>query len=161
MHPRATELIGLMRLVPHPEGGYFSEVFRPLELVGVMDERQTRCAVTTIFFLLGAGQQSRWHRVRSAEVWHYYEGDPLELVSLDLGMQTKRSQPLGPVGDGRPPVFVVPAGWWQAARPTGECSLAGCTVAPGLEYEDFSMMQDAPDVAGRLVERHPELAALL
>lgn len=81
------------------------------------------------------------HRVRSDEAWHFYEGDPLELLLLDPELTSTSSLTLGPIGSGSP-VHVVPAGWWQAARPTGLFTLAGCTVAPGFDFRDFDLLRD-------------------
>lgn len=157
MHPRATELIRTLALVPHPEGGHYAEVFKSSHRVRPADG-DTRAALTTIYFLLAEGERSRWHRVTSDEVWHYYEGDPLELV-WEEGDAVRRVQ-LGPVAIGREPVAVVPAGAWQAARARGVYTLVGCTVAPGFEFADFSLLADAPAEATRLRARYPELADL-
>jgi predicted cupin superfamily sugar epimerase len=97
--------------------------------------------MTTIYFLLPRGAHSRWHRVESDEVWHFYEGAPLELLWIDEGLGTLRIERLGPVdvaGDTRP-AFTIPARCWQAARTTGEYTLVGCTVGPGFEFDDFAM----------------------
>ena len=83
MHPRATELITQLNLERHPEGGYYREIFRSADLVSPADGRGPRAALTTIYFLLPAGTISRWHRVTSDEVWHLYEGGPLEVLSVD------------------------------------------------------------------------------
>src|SRR5262245_53049985 len=83
MHKRAKELISGLGLQPHPEGGYFKEVFRSAHNVQPSDERSMRCALTTIYFLLTKSQYGRWHRVTSDEVWHFYEGDPVELYWID------------------------------------------------------------------------------
>ena len=80
MHRRAAELIRELGLAPHPEGGFFREIFRSTLLVEPCDGRSRRSALTAIFFLLAQGQVSRWHSVRSDEVWHLYEGGPLELL---------------------------------------------------------------------------------
>src|SRR6516164_8354353 len=80
MHPRAAELIGTLALAPHREGGFFREVFRSTERVQPTDGRTSRSALTTILFLLVEGQASRWHAVASDEIWHLYEGGPLELL---------------------------------------------------------------------------------
>ena len=85
MHDRAAELIRELRLEPHPEGGYFREVFRSPQKVKPLDERPERSALTTIHFLLLKGQHSRWHRVASDEAWHFYEGDPLVVHWIDDG----------------------------------------------------------------------------
>ena len=84
MHKRAKDLISELHLQPHPEGGYFREVFRSAHKVQPLDERLARVALTTIYFLLVKGQHRRWHRVASDEAWHFYEGDPLEVYWIDL-----------------------------------------------------------------------------
>jgi uncharacterized protein len=158
MHPRATELIRSLDLVPHPEGGFFREVFRSRSRVCPVDGRSDRAALTTIFFLLPGGHVSRWHAVSSDEVWHHYEGGPLELIvaSPDLaGIERTR---LAPVGTQERPSHTVPAGWWQAARPIGEYALAGCTVGPGFEYADFRFLADDPHALAKIHALAPELA---
>lgn len=139
MHDRAVDLIQEHRLQPHPEGGYYREIFRSPDEVRPLDGRAPRSALTTIFFLLARGQCSRWHRVLSDEVWHFYEGDPLEVFWIDEA-ESLRTATLSSGVPGALPVCVVPAGCWQAARPTGAYSLVGCTVGPGFEFEDFEML---------------------
>jgi uncharacterized protein len=158
---RAADLIAGLNLTPHPEGGYFREVHRSAARVQPADGRAARLALTTIYFLLVAGQVSRWHRVASDEVWHYYEGDPLELLVADAGFDVVSRRRLGPVGNGIEPVHVVVAGEWQAARPTGRYTLVGCTVGPGFEFEDFQMLDALADEAAALRGRHPDLAAFI
>jgi predicted cupin superfamily sugar epimerase len=160
MHPRASELIGTLDLKPHPEGGFYREMWRsPIRLA--VDQRPARSAVTTIYFLLAAGSFSAWHRVRSDEVWHWYEGEPLELLlaSPDFGIRQNRC--LGPVGAGIGPMETVPADWWQAARPLGAYALCGCTVAPGFEFEDFAFLRNDPAGVEALRIAAPELLPLL
>ena len=152
MHPRAAELIETLGLQPHPEGGYFAQVYRSASTVTPDDDRETRAALTTIYFLLTEGQVSAWHRVLSDEVWHFYEGGPLSLTWTDGDGANAVMQLLGPVGADHTPVAVVPAGCWQTARlpkarlqkacPLGAYALVGCTVAPGFEYEDFELVAD-------------------
>jgi len=158
MHPRAVELIRNLVLHPHPEGGHFAEVFKSPRRVEREEGGDSRAALTTIYFLLAEGERSRWHRVASDEVWHYYEGDPLELVWEEAG-EVRRVQ-VGPVAMGREPVAVVPAGSWQAARARGAYTLVGCTVAPGFEFADFVLLGDVSDEAARLRAKYPELAEL-
>ncbi len=138
MHPRAAALIRELELRPHPEGGYFREIFRSPERVQPLDGRPPRAALTTIHFLLVAGQHSRWHRVRSDEVWHFYEGEPLDLF-WTVGDEVHHAT-LGPGLPGTRSVAVVPAGCWQAALPAGSHALVGCTVGPGFDFEDFEMI---------------------
>ena len=161
MDPRAADRIRELGLTPHPEGGYYREVFRSAARVQPLDGRTDRLALTTIYFLLAAGQVSRWHRVASDEVWHHYEGSPLELLVADDGFHDVSRRLLGPVGDNREPVRVVMAGEWQAARPTGAYTLVGCTVGPGFEFSDFQMLDALPAEAAALRQRQPDLAMFI
>lgn len=162
MDPRAAELIATLDLQPHPEGGFFREIFRSAKSVTPTDGRETRCALTTIYFLLPRGAISRWHQVRSDEVWHLYEGGPLELFELTEHAESLHRHRLGRVGEaGAQPVCTIPAHHWQAARSSSNYTLVGCTVGPGFEFEDFRMMADSPDLAERLRQSWPDLAELL
>jgi predicted cupin superfamily sugar epimerase len=129
----ADEMISKLQLSPHPEGGHFRETFR--------DSTTTsgRSASTAILYLLKAGEQSRWHRVDAAEVWHWYAGAPLEL-GLSADGREKRTRVLGNlIAEGQSPQIVVPVQCWQMARSMGAYSLVGCTVAPGFEFAGFEM----------------------
>ncbi len=128
----AADIIALLSLRPHPEGGWYRETFR--------DEGEGRAASTAIFYLLEAGQKSEWHRVADAsEVWHHYAGDPLRL-SLAPPDGPEESRLLGPdLLAGQSPQLVAPRGWWQSAEPLGAWTLAGCTVAPGFDFAAFEM----------------------
>jgi predicted cupin superfamily sugar epimerase len=137
-------------LRPHPEGGYYREVFRSRLQVQPGDVRPVRAALTVIYFLLTAGAVSRWHRVASDEVWNFYEGDPLELLTIDPQTRQVEHYLLGAVGVDARPVHVVPAGVWQAARTTDAYTLVGCTVGPGFDFQDFQMLRDMPEEAARL-----------
>jgi hypothetical protein len=106
------------------------------------DGRADRAAITTIFYLLAAGQVSRWHAVRSDEIWHHCEGAPLDLWLTDRQADELFREKVGPLAPETEPVAVVPASWWQAARSTGSYTLAGCTVGPGFDFEDFSLLTD-------------------
>lgn len=163
MLPRVAELTRTLGLVPHPEGGHFREVFRSAVSVGPMDGRPQRAALTTIYFLLTCGERSLWHGVRSDEIWHFYEGEELELLVADPSCTNLTRQRLGRLdeGGGVAPVHVVPAGAWQAARSTGAYTLVGCTVGPGFDFADFTMLRDCPESAARMRQQHPELADLV
>ena len=130
MHPRAQQLITDLALEAHPEGGWYRQVYRSDERVTRHHDGAERRAITTIYFLLVEGTESRKHRVESDEVWHFYEGDPLELT---IGEQRV-------ILDADHRTAVVPAREWQAARPLGAYALVGCTVGPGFEFEDFEMI---------------------
>jgi predicted cupin superfamily sugar epimerase len=158
---RAVELICALGLDPHPEGGYFREVFRSRHQVSPFDGRGTRAALTTIDFLLPAGSVSRWHQVDSDEVWHFYEGEPLELWILSPNLEDLGRHLLGPLDVGTCRREIVPAGWWQAARSTGAFSLVGCTVGPGFDFMDFRLAAATPGLVAELCRRHPTVEGLL
>ncbi len=161
MNKRAAELIERLRLEPHPEGGYFREVFRSPHVLQTGDKRQERKAVTTIYYLLTKGEHSSWHLVTSDEVWHYYEGDPLELFWIEPGAKEHNHHLLGQVEASSRPVTVIPAGCWQAAKTTGEYTLTGCTVGPGFEYEDFRLLRGHQEEERMIRERFSELAVFI
>jgi predicted cupin superfamily sugar epimerase len=145
MHPRARELISLLKLEPHPEGGQFVETFRSSVSVMPGDLRGARTALTVIYFLLVQGGISRWHRVSSDEAWHWYEGYPLELFTAPDDTAIAQSSVLGPLSGATAPQHVVPARHWQAARVTGAYALLGCSVGPGFEFSDFTLLASLPD----------------
>jgi predicted cupin superfamily sugar epimerase len=144
VHSRASELIRTLGLRPHPEGGHFTEAFRSAHGVSPSGPRGPRSALTVIYFLLTQGDFSRWHRVLSDEAWHWYEGSPLELFSADAAGGEVSRATLGPVGPGSAPIQVIAAGKWQAARPLGAYTLVGCSVAPGFDYGDFTLLSSIP-----------------
>src|SRR4029077_10281602 len=125
VHPRAAELIATLDLKPHPEGGFYEEIYRSALRVQPEDERGERAALTTIYFLLPGGSVSRWHRVSSDEVWHLYEGGPLELLEMDSELRDVERHILGAVAPDRRPVHTVAANRWQAARALGDYALVG------------------------------------
>ena len=152
VNDRAKFLIETLDLQPHPEGGYYREVYRSASQVQPKDERPQRFALTTIYFLLTAGQWSRWHRVLSDEVWHFYEGAPLELFWLEVDKDERTRAVLGPVdgGNEQRPVRMVPSGCWQAARSTGDYTLVGCTVGPGFDFADFRLWEEGSAEAEKI-----------
>lgn len=140
MHPRAAALVRTLGLAPHPEGGWYGEIHRSATVVTPDDGRGERRALTVIYFLLADGQVSQWHRVASDEVWHYHEGDRLELsVASAPGAEDLETHVLGPVDAGGQPVRVVRAGQWQTAGSTGAFTFVSCSVGPGFEFVDFEM----------------------
>jgi len=133
----AAALIAAYDLAPHPEGGYYREVFRsPHDVVDVRGA--TRSALTVIYFLLTAGQVSAWHRLQADETWHFARGDELEIAVIDGGSHPVMSH-IGPDG---PYVTTMPAGHPFAARVRagGAYALVTCCVAPGFEFEDFELL---------------------
>jgi uncharacterized protein len=129
----ALDIIRLLDLKPHPEGGHFRETFRDARLA------DGRAASTAIYFLLARGGRSHWHRVDAVEVWHWYAGAPLALeISQSAGRIEKIV--LGcDLNVGERPQAAVPAYAWQAAQTLGDWTLVGCTVSPGFEFAGFEM----------------------
>jgi predicted cupin superfamily sugar epimerase len=129
----AQAIIRRLGLLPHPEGGHYRETFRHVPAEG------GRGAMTAIYFLLRAGEVSRWHRVDAAEIWHFYAGAPLELGIAEAGGAT-RTLVLGPdLAAGQAPQLTVPEGAWQSARSRGDWTLVGCTVGPAFEFAGFEL----------------------
>lgn len=132
-------LIDKYNLAPHPEGGYFREIYRSDLIVDSDLAKAPRNAATHIYFLLTRGQVSRFHRVVHDEIWHFYDGDSLTLYLFNgTGIEKQN------IGPGKQFMAVVPAGTWQAAETTGSHTLVGCTVAPGFDFTDFSFLSDMP-----------------
>jgi uncharacterized protein len=139
------QLIDKLQLQPHPEGGFYRETWRsnlslpqsilPAEYTG------DRSAGTSILFLLPTGHFSRWHRVRSAELWFHQAGDPLELVmaeTLDGSSQTSIQ-----LGQDHTFQAVVPPNYWQKAAPIPGVvgyTLVACVVVPGFDFADFELI---------------------
>lgn len=139
----AQELIRILGLKPHPEGGFYRETYWAAGKIpaGVLPSafHGDRSFCTCIYFLLPSGSCSRFHRIASDEIWHFYLGGPLELIQLG-GEEEARRILLGPnLEQGEQLQCVVPAGCWFAARPLSSWSLVGCTVAPGFDFAEFEL----------------------
>jgi predicted cupin superfamily sugar epimerase len=134
--PASRDIIALLGLEPHPEGGWYRQTFADAHADG------SRAHSTAIYYLLEGGEAGRWHRVDSAEVWHFYAGAPLALT-MSADAVTTRREILGPdLAAGQRPQVVIPRGEWQSARSLGEWTLVGCTVAPGFEFQYFEMADE-------------------
>ncbi|WP_344154468.1 cupin domain-containing protein [Kribbella yunnanensis] len=136
--PDLAELLGLEA---HPEGGWYRETWRSEVSFEPEGYDGKRASATAIYFLLAPGEESQWHRVRSAEIWLWHSGGPLTLQYGDSPEQAE-SFTLGPdVAAGEQPQVVIPAGAWQAARPAGDQAvLVSCVVSPGFDFTDFEML---------------------
>lgn len=154
-------IVRMLELEAHPEGGFYRETFRATARVRHVDEdasgeagKASRAAGTAIYYLLPTGTFSAWHVVTSDEAWHFYDGAPLELVTIDPAGELDVIMLGRDFALGQRPQHVVRAGWLQAARPAASddivaatdaaraaaaYSLCGCTVTPGFEFADFAM----------------------
>ena len=135
------DLVQRWQLEPHPEGGYFREIQRSSISV-VRPDGQQRSAITTVLFLLGAEDVSRWHCVHGGdEIWTFLSGAPLSLFQHADGAVESTEQVLSDTN----PVACVSAGVWMAALSQGAYSLVSCCVGPGFSFEDFEMLRDRPE----------------
>lgn len=152
--------IDKLKLQSHPEGGYYKEIYRSDENIpgsGLPSRFSgNRSISTSIYFLLKKGQKSVFHRIKSDEIWHFYDGEQItiyvikdsgELQILKLGIDPQ---------NGVFPQVTVPANCWFAAIPNGEFTLVGCTVSPGFSFEDFEMASKE-----LLKKQFPELKSII
>jgi predicted cupin superfamily sugar epimerase len=128
------EIVRLLDLQPHPEGGWYRRTFE--------DEARVdgRPASTAIYYLLQAEEMSAWHRIDAVETWHWYAGAPISLTLAPPDGVGMTAHTLGPdLRAGCRPQLIVPTGWWQTAVSLGAWTLVGCTVAPGFRFEGFEL----------------------
>ena len=150
-------LIKTYNLTPHPEGGYYRELYRSTLDVNSPAVNDTRSAVTHIYYLLLKGDISRFHLVHHDEIWHVYEGAPLKLIQYD-GANLKEEL----IGSGCQDYFsVVKRENYQAAETTGDYTLIGCTVAPGFDFKDHIYISDDKEKADVILNKYPEYKRFL
>lgn len=145
MERNAEYWIEKLKLIPHPEGGYFKETYRASEIINkeYLPERfpGNRNYKTSIYYLLKGNQTSKLHRIKSDELWHFYDGSGVTIYVIDeKGMLTINKLGLN-FDEGELPQIAVKAGNWfgaEVSKPGSYC-LAGCTVSPGFDFEDFEM----------------------
>ena len=160
---KAPRIISRLGLVAHPdEGGYFRETYRSRHsLVGESlppAYKQPRSLATAIYFLLTADTCSRMHRLPGDEIFHFYGGDPVEMLLLKSDGSGEVNIIGGDVLSGQSPQLLVPAGCWQGARlrPGGEYALLGTTMSPGYEAVDFTTGDGA-----QLCREYPAYAEMI
>jgi len=145
MPDTAAGWIRALELEPHPEGGYFRELYRGAGEIppSALPDRYggARSTATSIFFLLDGDQASHWHRLKSDELWFYHAGGSLTVHMIDND-GAYSSQTLGPDPDEDQALqVIIPNGVWFGATvddPASYC-LMGCVVAPGFDYVDFEL----------------------
>jgi len=153
--------IGKLALLPHPEGGYYREVYRSSEHVpasGLAERfKADRALCTAIYFLLQAGEFSSFHRIKSDELWHHYDGGDLEIITIQPNGE-RQNLILGKQSPDASLLHVVPHGSWFAARPLPghDYALCGCTVSPGFDFDDFEMAERS-----KLASQFPQHADLI
>ncbi len=155
----ADQLIETLELEPHPEGGFFRETYRATETISraALPSRfhGDRTFSTAIYFLIQGKQFSALHRICSDELWHFYLGEPLELVEITSDGRWTTTLLDHDITTGARPQAVIPAGSWfgsRLARPDPHAfALVGCTVAPGFDFADFELGRRE-----KLLEAYPQ-----
>ena len=115
-------LIEYHKMIPHPEGGHYVEVFKNKD-------------VSHIYFLLEGHEHSHWHRITKNETVHFYSGDPIEIYTSEDGEEFETNQ----IGSNDNFIYSIKKNTWFAMKPKGKYSLIGCTVAPAFEFEDLEL----------------------
>lgn len=145
IHPEAQAIIDALKLVPHPEGGFYREVYRSTETIPgeALPARyvSARAVSTSIYYLLTADSFSAMHRLGSDEIFHFYAGDPVNMLQLHSDGTVTRHQLGHNLHANQVPQICVPQGVWQGMRleEGGHFALLGCTVAPGFDFADFAL----------------------
>ena len=158
---RARELIERLGLTAHPERGFFVETYRAALAVEGLAHGGPRAASTAIYFLVSGAQPTTYlHRLKSDELFHLYEGGPLEVLLLGDGAGDVRRLGMD-LAAGERPQLVIPAGtWFGVELPDGASHcLFGCTVAPGFDFADFELAE-GPELAARYPAHAPRIARM-
>uniref|UniRef100_A0A7S3LUT1 DUF985 domain-containing protein n=1 Tax=Palpitomonas bilix TaxID=652834 RepID=A0A7S3LUT1_9EUKA len=176
MEKTKIKLIERLKLSPHPEGGFYKRVYEGDFIPGPafsLGEQSKRHYSTHIYYCLGHGDVSTFHKLRSDELWNFYSGRPIYVVEIDPVTKREKKTKLGNDFEaGEVPFYVVAAGRWFGSFvvPDSELpgredfALVGCTVSPGFDFEDFvmakreKMKEDFPSVSPQLIDKmtHPE-----
>ena len=163
MPDRAQELIETLGLLPHPEGGHYVETYRASLAVDAAPHGAARAASTAIYFLVTRAQPTTYlHRLKSDELFHLYEGGPLDVLLLSAAGAGEVRRLGRNLAAGERPQLVIPAGTWFAvelAAAAPHC-LFGCTVAPGFDFADFELAQ-GPELAARYPAHATRIARMI
>lgn len=136
----ADDIIALLHLSPHPEGGHYRQTW--------IGDEAGRPSGTAIYFLLRAGERSHWHTVDATEIWHHYAGAPMVVSIAPDAAGPRVDHPLGPdLSAGQRPQVIVPKGHWQAAHAPDGWTLVGCTVSPAFLFEGFHLAPEGFDIS--------------
>ena len=156
------QLIQQYNLLPHPEGGWYKQTYKSAENISAaaLPKRfgGDRPFSTAIYFLLEKGNFSAFHRIKSDECWHFYQGDPLEICILQNTGELTTVTLGNDIGKGQLFLYIVPAGCWFASRPApgSQYCFVGCTVAPGFDFTDFELAN-----AEKLISEYPQHSTII
>jgi predicted cupin superfamily sugar epimerase len=157
MKEEISKIVNELSLIPHPEGGYYREIYRSPEIIKeeLLPERfsGSRSICTSIYYLLDSKSFSAWHRIKSDETWHLYSGSPLSIHMLCRGIGYEKI-----ILGGVKRQYTISYGTWFAVSvdEPDKFSLAGCTVSPGFDFDDFEMGK-----LNNLLSEFPEHQALI
>ena len=147
MKDEIKQLVKSLALLPHPEGGFYKEVYRSNQVIAQEvlpdDFSGDRSYCTSIYFVLTSDNFSAFHRIKQDEIWHFYGGSCLSVHVIDAsGAYTEHKLGMN-LTQGERPQLVVPGGCWFASSVPAKNSYAfvGCTVAPGFEFDDFELAE--------------------
>jgi len=141
----AKDWITKLELLPHPEGGYYKEVYRANEKIdkaGLPSRYSSeRAFATSIYYLLESGQFSSFHKLKSDETWHFYNGSPIAIYLISLSGDYQKIVVGDEIGKNQLLQHTIERETWFAAEPLekNSYSLIGCSVAPGFEFDDFEL----------------------
>ena len=138
---KSKEYLSALNLIPHPEGGYYREIYRNRMQLKLPDYEGNRSIGTSIYFLLEKGQVSSLHRIKSDEIWYYHDGGTIEIVEMDECGNEVITLLGKNISNGEKLQHVVSANTWFGARLTKESEfcLVGCQVSPGFDFRDFEL----------------------
>lgn len=140
-------IISQLHLTPHPEGGWYREVYRSHDSIPAssLPDRYNspHCFSTSIYFLLESHDFSAFHRLRSDETWHFYMGSPVVIYIISPEGEASAEVLSANLDDEHQLQFTIPYNCWFAAKvlDVNAFALLGCTVAPGFEFTDFELGQ--------------------
>ncbi|MFY0601371.1 MAG: cupin domain-containing protein [Cyclobacteriaceae bacterium] len=143
MEAHIDEIIKKLDLKPHPEGGYYKETYRSKGVINLGSLGKAygsdRHYSTCIYFLLTSGNFSAFHKIKQDEIWHFYDGAPVELHTISENGDHAKFIIGRDLSSGQIPQLVVPGNAWFASKVLvpNSYSLVGCTVAPGFDFDDF------------------------
>jgi predicted cupin superfamily sugar epimerase len=134
--------ISKLKLIEHPEGGYFRETFRSSEEIIFPGFEGKRSYYTSIYFLLKAGQTSALHRIKSDEIWCHHDGGTLNIIEIDENGKEIITRLGKNIENGETLQYLVKAGRWFGGRlhEGADFCLVGCQVSPGFDFRDFELM---------------------
>lgn len=156
------ELVNKLDLQPHPEGGYFKEVYRSEEEMKSEDlperYKSPRCFGTSIYYMLEGERFSSFHKLKSDEIWHFYLGSPIILHLINKEGKYSKVIVGQNVDEDEHLQFTIPHGTWFAAevKDKSSFSLVGCTVSPGFDFADFEMGE-----RNNLIEMFPKFKDII